>query len=502
MTMSEDTKANDAVRETDTRPVYGKRKERTSFVTLLLVALVVALFAVLGVIILTPPEEPEGRQAGGKQYVPADANESRAANAGGAVPGSSALQAARRDPTAPALRLPLVAVPMEVDAMLGEAEKVAQALRQTYPQSPEALHVLALLESRVRRSEKAESLWKKCIELDPQQVAYYVNLAAIAMDRGDSELAVETLQQAIEAGLASPDVYHHLAVALTKLGRCEEAEETIQKALDVYPDTASYWTVLGQAQLKLGKAAEAEESLEKALELGSRTERVYFALGNACARQGKQEEAAKYRARFQEMKKAQPLEKEERYQVLAKADALQTSTTILCEAAGAYRDQGDMLPAERLSLRAAALQPNSPTPYALLADIYRQRGMLPEARAVRERLIELQPLQLIHYLVYAKLSAELSKPAAAEGALKLAMAIRPDAIEVYASLAQLYLQEGKPEQARWCAQEAVERQPSAEGFRFLARICEATGDAAGEEAALAKAKTFSTGGPEPTPQSP
>ena len=134
----------------------------------------------------------------------------------------------------------------------------------------------------------------------------------------------------------------------------------IQKALADAPQSPACWLVLGETQLKLGKAAEAEASLRKAIDLGSRSPTAYFALGNACARQGKDEEAAKFRKRFTELKASQPLDPQQRYQVLSTAEAHRTAVTTLCEAATVHSWQGDFLEAERLLL--APLRSTPPTP--------------------------------------------------------------------------------------------------------------------------------------------
>lgn len=488
-----------------------RRRGSSSFTTLLLVAIVVALVVTLVVIILTPPTDTDTTDENSKQYVPADefdtstsgVEKTQSKSAAAPLPSETAPPADTAPPAEmakPAIRLPIIAVPANSEQLQQEAEQVANRLQQQYPDLPQALNVVALLDSRIRRSGKAEELWQRCIELDPDQVAYYVNLAAIAMDRGNAQLAVDTLEEAVKRGLATPDVHHHLAVALNKLGRCEEAESIVQKALDVQPNASAYWTVLGQAQLKLRKAAEAETSLKKAIELGSRSANVYYALGNACAQQGKTEEAARYRKVFQEMKGSESLEKTERYEVLSTADALRTALTIYCEAAAVERAENS-LESERLLMRAVALDPTNPTPCIMLADIYESAGKLAEARAVRERLIQLQPMQLIHYLMYAKLSAQLNDPQTAEATLKLALAMQPGSLEMYVALAEFYLEQGKPKLARWYAQEVIKSQPSAEGYRFLAAACEAAGDQDDARAARAKADSLGTSGPKPQ-QSP
>ncbi|MGM0485643.1 MAG: tetratricopeptide repeat protein [Planctomycetota bacterium] len=487
--MSDQPEATGNDRERSSKSVV-RSKRNAPIGTLLLAGLAVALAAVVVVMIFTPAEEPNGVGKGQTYAVAEQGDASPKKNARGAFGHAEASQPPAGDGAEPTIQLPSVALPASAEQLQTEAEQVAESLRQQHPNRPRALHVAAMYHSQVRETEKAKKLWRTCIEMDPKQVAYYVNLAAIAMDRGDSQLAADTLQQAIDAGLTTPDVQHHLAVALTKLGRCEEAEDLIREALQAEPEAPAYWTVLGQAQLKLGKASEAETSLKKAIDLGSKTARIYFALGNALARQDKQEEAAKYRERFKELKEKDPLDKQERYEVLSTAEARRTAVTTLCEAALVYRNQQNSLESERLLMRAIVLDPSNPAPCKMLAELYLDAGLLADARVARERLIELEPFRLMNYLRLARLCADLNEPESAEAALKMALAIKPRAIEAYATLAQFYLEQNRAERARWYAQEAIRRQPSAEGYRFLAKTCEAMGDDAAANAARATAESL------------
>jgi tetratricopeptide (TPR) repeat protein len=405
-------------------------------------------------------------------------------------------------PPQPTIMLASFPVPAATESLQQEATGVAEELRTRFPDLPEALHVVAMLSAQLRQTGEAEKLWQRCIELSPKREAYYVNLAAVAIDRGKSELAAQTLRQAMDVGCTSADVRHHLAIALTNLGRCEEAEGVIEKALAEAPQSAACWLVLGQTQLKLGKAEQAEASLRKAIDLGSQVPTAYFALGNACARLGKDEEAAKYRKLFAELKATDPLPETQRYQVLSLAEARRTAVTTLCEAATVHSWQGDFLEAERLLLRAIAIDPANADSCRTLAALYQGAKKMAEERVVRRRLVDLEPNGFANYLHLAKVCAELGEPAAAEAALKLAMAIRPEAVEAYATLAQFYLQAGNASHARWFAQEAVRREPSEEGYRFLASTCRLLGDEAAATAAFAKAGELSPGPPKASPVSP
>jgi tetratricopeptide (TPR) repeat protein len=469
-------------------PVRQRGARLARFAILVAGSLAAAAAIILVAVRFIPPITPKG-SASPADDVPADSGTPAV------VPARAASPAVIR----PTILLAATAAPGTAEQFQEEARGVANELRSRFPDRAEALHVVALLHSQLRQTAEAEKLWQQCIALSPKHEGYYVNLAAVLMDRGDSEQAAKTLQQALAAGGSSLDVYHHLATSLANLGRCEEAESTIRKALAADPQSSACWLVLGQTQLKLGKAAEAEASLRKAVELGSRSASTYYELGNACARQGKDEEAAKYRKLFTEMKAAQPLPPQQRYQVLSTAEARRTAVAILCEAATVHAWQKDTLEAERLLLRAVALDPTNAETCRTLAGLYQEGGLAAEEQTVRRRLVEIEPHHLVNYLSLAQVSARLGDNESAEAALKAAIAERPGAVDPYLTLAQFCLQTGKARHARWYAQEAVRRAPTAEHYRLLGSTCRLTGDDAAATAAFAAARKLAPGGDEPRP---
>lgn len=397
----------------------------------------------------------------------------------------------------PAVSLLATAVPATTEQLHHESEQVGKKLLLQFPELPEALHVVALMHAQLRQTAEAENLWRKCIELAPKNEQYYVNLAAVAMDRGNSQLAAETLERAVTSGMSSPDLLHHLAVAQMELGKCDEAQHTIETALQTHPQFSAGWVVLGQSQLKLGKVVEAEQSLRKALALGSQSAEVYFALANAVARQGKNDEAEEFRKKFSELKATQSLDKQQRFQILTAAEARRNAVALFTEAAVVHSWQGDFLESERLLLRALALDPTNIASCRSLANLYRQANMKPEERVLRRRLVDIEPLDFSNHLNLAKLSAELGELESAEAALKVAIALQPDRLDGYAVLAQLYQQSGRLKQARWYAQEAVNRKPTAEGYRYLSTICEQLGDIASADAAQQTARQMESGNTQP-----
>lgn len=396
----------------------------------------------------------------------------------------------RRWPTS-RVRLLETQIELPLEAMREEAEQVTKRLEKQLPDKPESLHVAALFYAQTRQTAEAEKRWKRCIELVPKVEMYYINLAALLMERGENEEAVQTLKQALDAGFTSLPLMHHWGLALSNAGRFEEAIPVIEKSLKEDPVNGSEWLLLGKAQLETGAVQDAEKSLHKAIDLGSNSPGAYFALGSACARLGKREEAKEYLQKYQETRPDKSHSTQERLQGLNVNEMRQTALLVFSEAASVYLRGEQTLDAERLLLRALAYDPKMLGAAQTLARLYFDKKMLPEERTVRERILEIDPYNFGNYVDCAKVYAQLEDMAAAEAVLKQAMTQRPEAVEPYATLAEFHWQAHALPEARWFAEQAVELQPRAEGYRLLAAICEAQKDPQGYKQAMERAEQLS-----------
>ncbi|MCA9127564.1 MAG: tetratricopeptide repeat protein [Planctomycetales bacterium] len=397
-------------------------------------------------------------------------------------PASSALETAvgqqiheSSQPRAVTVRLPVSETPATKEELEAEATRVAERLQQVLPEEPMALHVAALLHAQLHSTAQAEELWKRCIQLDPRTEPYYINLAAIALDRGDSQLAVDTLHAAQTAGIDSPNVKHHLGIALNGLGRSQEAIEVAKSALATEPNSAAHWMILGQAQLQSGLNEEAEQSLRRAVDLGARTKAAYFSLFNVCMRLGKRDEAKQFRDIYASFKEDGTLSAEDRYQVLSESEARRVCVSVLSEAAALYVAIPDSQNAEMLYLRILALDPKNQSACRELADIYQQRSTPGDEQVVRERIVELDPLNLMNYLELAKAYVAGGESGKAESAIKLAISLSPSMVTGYAAMTDFLLEDQQPAKAQWYVERAVELKPSSQGYSLLARTLRAQG---------------------------
>ncbi|MEC8554776.1 MAG: tetratricopeptide repeat protein [Planctomycetota bacterium] len=392
-------------------------------------------------------------------------------------------------PSESTIKLVKKQIPATKDELEAEATFVATQLLELIPNEPMAMHVNAMLYAQLHQTEKAEKLWQECVKLDPQVEQYYVNLAAIAMDRGDNAAAIETLQEARKLGLDSVDISHHLGLSLTNEGRAEEALPMIETALKQQPGSASLLMILGQAQLKLGDPKSAETNLRKAVDLGARTKSGYFALFNACMRNGNREDAKKFQKVYSSFTEKK-LDPQERYQVLSEAEARNVAVSVLSESALLYEAAGGEQDMEQLLLRTLALQPDNLASLTDLARLYGKQKRTVDEKVVRERIVELDPTNLLGYLLLAKTEIAAGNVKAAEGSIKLAISLAPQMVTGYAAMTDFLLEQNQPEKAIWYVNHALKLQPSKQGFLLLAKTFRAMGREVQAQKAESEAAKF------------
>jgi tetratricopeptide (TPR) repeat protein len=388
----------------------------------------------------------------------------------------------------PTIRLPRTAAAATAEELEKELVGIADLLQQRFEELPEALHVAATVHAELRQTRKAEEIWQRCISLAPTNLAPRVALATIAMERGEDQAAIESLSDALAEGHSSPELDHHLASALSKVGRVEDAEQLLQRSLQEYEPVAENWRLLGQTQLQLEQFVEAETSLLRALELGDRSGELYLALTNVSSRLGKEVEAERYREEFRKRRAVLPEEADQPFQVTYAAAMRRNLVTTLGKAGAVFAHQGDAAQAERLLLRAIALDPDHAEILRELARMLLEQQRVPDAWVVHRRLVELDPPNYLDCINLATVATELGDYESVEQALRLAMDLRPQMALPYLGLARLYLDGGRFEEARWHANAAVRREPSLAAYAALAAACQELGDQESAAAARQAAK--------------
>jgi tetratricopeptide (TPR) repeat protein len=152
-----------------------------------------------------------------------------------------------------------------------------------------------------KRERFAESVtvWRKVLELRPDDALARGYLGAALLATGHREEAGAELQKAAELKLRAAvadnagdsSAYYELGRLLLEQGRLEEAVLNLRKAAGLRPSSAPVQCGLGVALFRQGRLDESLSALRRALDLDSRYAPAHYNLGLAFDRMGRADEA-------------------------------------------------------------------------------------------------------------------------------------------------------------------------------------------------------------------
>lgn len=417
-----------------------------------------------------------------------------------------ASQASGRPPTfqrpsarqAPDVIVPSSAIALSAEACENESLRAADQLAAHYPNTAETFHVLALLSAQLRRTSDAEAYWRRAASIATDNVSYLVNIAVLAIDRGDFDTAIRTLAPVFVLPTATFDVRYNYGLALLRDGDSSAAEEVFLETVALFPNSGPSWAGLGEAQLEAGQSARALASFENARQLGMQSAELFFQLATAARLEGNVDLAEEATSAFNSLKSDNQLAPDSRFHVLSTAEARATLITTLVESAAVYAHMGDPVRAEVLLLRAIAIDPSQVEVTSALADFYQSIGHLANELVMRHHLAKLDPMRVENHLRLANTLASIGDTADAEAILKIALSHQPDSALLNAALAEFLAEAGQPAKAVVYGEEATRLSPSAPGHEFVAQMYRLLGNETAANAAVA-ASAAATGRDSETP---
>ena len=202
----------------------------------------------------------------------------------------------------PSVVLPRQSFAISGDQLESECGKFVERLLKTLPNDSVALNLAALYFSRTQQTTKADGLWARILAMSPKDLVLYFNWSTNAIQQGQSERALEILDQAVRNGVKDPQLLYQRAVSLSNLGRDEEVETLLAPLVTSAEMDGSHWLQLGLSQSKLEKYEVARASLLKARELGINNTSLLNGLVNCSARLKDRQAAEAYRSELLSIK--------------------------------------------------------------------------------------------------------------------------------------------------------------------------------------------------------
>lgn len=332
------------------------------------------------------------------------------------------------------LPLPLVAVPTQetstpelakIGALRAEAVQFLTRLMKRFPDSPDAIAVLAQAHYRFGDSAAALSCWQRCLGLAPDYADAYFKMAYIEMERGDYEKAEAHLRDLLNIAPGSPYVHVDLAETLIKQGRTDEAVRLLRKSLEIDRESADAFVLLGLMDLQSRDYQAARDNFASAIRIAPDYLDAYHGIAAAYARLGEEDRAREYREQWEVLKGN--ARQEDPGGLLRDLTSMQGVLVKICASAGdVYLAQGDEAEAERHWLRAVAVDPNDRSCRMSLASLYGQQGRIAEALRMVNELAECDSNDPRYAAMRGNLLSRLGDYDSAEKAFLQAIELDPD----------------------------------------------------------------------------
>jgi len=119
----------------------------------------------------------------------------------------------------------------EVKETLNEAVRVYRMAIEAHPEEKNFVYNLGVLYAReLKNFQAAEPLFHKVVELDPEDVDAWFNLATAQLNMDDMDGAMVSLEKAVELTPDNPDVWYQLGIIYIKKGMKEKGEEAFEKS--------------------------------------------------------------------------------------------------------------------------------------------------------------------------------------------------------------------------------------------------------------------------------
>ncbi len=218
---------------------------------------------------------------------------------------------------------------------------------------------------------KAEEIYKRIIEVNPDHSESLHLLGVIANQAGKNDIAVELINKAIQHNPGNSIYYNNLGNALKDQNRLTEALSSYQKALEIKPDFAVAHYNLGNVLNEQDNLTEAVSSFQKALEINPNYIKAYNNMGTTFKKQGRFDEAISC---FQKVLEINPNH----------AEAYNNMASML-------KDQHKLAEAVYYYQKALEINPDYADAYHNLGNALKDQNRLTEAISSYQKALEINP---------------------------------------------------------------------------------------------------------------
>ncbi|WP_217481665.1 serine protease [Nostoc sp. TCL240-02] len=321
-----------------------------------------------------------------------------------------------------------------------QAETIWRKVLQVEPNNGKAYNNLGNALRRQGKLEEALAAHQKALQLNPNDAEAYVGIGYVLNAQGKLEEAIASYQKAIQLNPNLAIAYYNLGVALSDQKKLDAAVTAYEKAIQLNPNDPDAYNNLGNALYEQKKLDAAVAAYEKAIQLNPNYATAYYNLGNALYEQKKLDAA-----------------------VAAYEKAIQLNpnfATAYYNLGVALNDQKKLDAAVAAYEKAIQLNPNDPDAYNNLGNALSDQKKLDAAVAAYEKAIQFNPNDPDAYNNLGVALKEQKKLDAAVAAYEKAIQLNPNYATAYNNLGNALKEQKKLDAAVVAYQKAIQLNPN------------------------------------------
>jgi len=165
---------------------------------------------------------------------------------------------------------------------------------------------LAVRHHRADQLDVAESIYRRVLEVVPEQPDALHFLGVLLHQRGEHGEALELLKRAIELQPERAGFHQNMGNVLFEMERLNEAARSYERCIGLAPGDPAGYNNLGVVRRAQGQPEAAAEAYRKAIEIDPRHPDAYHNMGNLLTAQGRIKEAVTYLCTSMTLRPAHP----------------------------------------------------------------------------------------------------------------------------------------------------------------------------------------------------
>ncbi len=167
-----------------------------------------------------------------------------------------------------------------VENRIPDAEATLREHLKRHPTDVVAIRMLAQVAARIGRSQDAENLLKRCVELAPGFRMARQNYAMILHRQNKWGEALQEVDHLLVDEPSNPGLRNLKAAVLGRIGEYEPSIDLYRAVLRDYPRQPKVWMSLGHALKTANHNAESIEAYRRCIELAPHLGEVWWSLAN------------------------------------------------------------------------------------------------------------------------------------------------------------------------------------------------------------------------------